>query len=226
VKTYGQFCPVAMASEVLGERWTVLVVRELLTGSYRFNDLRRGVPRMSPSLLVQRLRALERAGIVVHVRGESGGSEYHLTGAGEELRPLVEAMGMWGERWVRSDLRKEHLDTRLLMWDVRRTLDPQRLPLERLVVKFSFTDGPPADRRYWLVVEHGDVSLCVDDPGGEADLEVCATVRALTAVWVGRIALDRALREESITLLGAPARRREFRRWFGVSALTQMMRGW
>lgn len=212
-----------MASEVLGERWTVLVVRELLCGSRRFNDLRRGVPRMSPSLLVKRLRALEQAGIITHGRGANGSGDYQLTAAGEELRPIVEAMGVWGERWVKSDLRKRHLDASLLMWDVRRTLDRSRLPARRELVQFSFADGPAQARRYWLIVENGDADLCLEDPGGEPDLEVSASVRSLTAVWMGRISLDQALREGSITLFGPAALRREFRRWFGISTFASLM---
>lgn len=210
-----------MASEVLGERWTVLVVRELLCGSRRFNDLRRGVPRMSPSLLVKRLRALEQAGVIARGPRANGASEYQLTAAGEELRPIVEAMGVWGERWVRSDLRKRHLDASLLMWDIRRTLDRSRLPSSRLVVQFALTDG--ATRRYWLIAENGEVDLCLEDPGGEPDLEVSAAVRVLTAVWMGRASLDQALREGSITLYGSTAVRREFRRWFGVSTFARLM---
>lgn len=213
-----------MASEVLGERWTVLVVRELLCGSRRFNDLRRGVPRMSPSLLVKRLRALEQAGIVTRERrGTNGSGDYRLTTAGEELRPIVEAMGVWGERWVKSDLRKRHLDASLLMWDVRRTLDRTRLPTRREVVRFVFADGPAQARQYWLIVENGEADLCLEDPGGEPDLEVSASVRSLTAVWMGRISLDQALGEGSITLFGPTALRREFRRWFGVSTFASLM---
>jgi DNA-binding HxlR family transcriptional regulator len=221
--SYRQYCPVAMASELLGERWTVLVVRELLCGSRRFNDLRRGLPRMSPSLLVKRLRALERAGVVSRGR-RTNGAEYELTDAGLELRPIVEAMGHWGERWVRSDLPKLHLDASLLMWDIRRSLHRDRLPAGRLVVRFSFADGPPQDRRFWLIVNDSEADLCLEDPGGEPDLDVGATVRALTAVWMGRITLDHALRDESVRLFGTAPVRRAFRHWFGVSTFAALSR--
>src|SRR3954453_45254 len=124
--TYGQFCPVAMAAEVLTERWTPLIVRELLCGSTRFNDLRRGVPLMSPSLLSKRLKTLERVGVV-----ERDGADYRLTPAGGELRPLIEALGVWGQRWSRGDVEAKHYDASLLMWDIHRSIAMDRLPPER-----------------------------------------------------------------------------------------------
>src|SRR5688572_22260418 len=135
--TYGQFWPVAMASEVLTERWTPLVIRELLCGSTRFNDLRRGVPLMSPSLLSKRLKTLERVGVVERSQSpDSQAVEYTLTQAGEELRPIVEAMGIWGQRWARGDVQARHMDASLLMWDIHRRLVIDALPQKRVVVLF------------------------------------------------------------------------------------------
>jgi len=131
LRTYGQFCPVSMAAEVLCGRWTPLIVRELLCGSTRFADLRRGVPRMSPTLLSQRLRELEVAGVVRIETGIRGTPEYHLTEAGEELRPVVMALGAWGQRWVESSVSLRNLDPSLLMWDMRRWLRPEPLPPRR-----------------------------------------------------------------------------------------------
>src|SRR5687767_14050575 len=166
---YGQFCTVARGAEVFGERWTPLVVRELLCGSTRFSDIRRGVPRMSASLLTQRLRKLEEIGVVKRVAGANGGAaEYHLTGAGEELRPIVMALGEWGARWIGSRLKRGQLDAGFLMWDVRRFVRLDEFPRDRsVVIQFRFTDAHAGERRWWLVVENGGADLCRDDPGPE-----------------------------------------------------------
>lgn len=149
---YGQFCPVARGAEVFGERWTPLVVRELMCGSTRFNDIRRGVPRISTTLLVQRLRKLEEIGVVARV-GAAGSSEYRLTPAGEELRPLVLALGHWGARWIGSRLKRDQLDVGFLMWDIRRFAHRELFPQERrTVVQFRFNDARQGERIWWLVV--------------------------------------------------------------------------
>jgi DNA-binding HxlR family transcriptional regulator len=141
--SYKQFCPVAMAAEVLCPRWTIVVLREFVAGSTRFNDIRRGVPRMSPALLSRRLKELEASGVIQRVRGKKAGSpvEYKLTAAGEELAPLVEAFGQWGQRWIESELSLEHLDAQLLMWDMRRNLNPKPMPKRRSVIQFIYADA-------------------------------------------------------------------------------------
>jgi DNA-binding HxlR family transcriptional regulator len=146
MKGYGQFCPVALATELLCERWTLLVVRELVAGSTRFNELRRGVPLMSPSLLTQRLRTLEEAGVVDRIERAGGGVEYRLTEAGRDLRALIDTLGAWGARWSRA-MREEDLDPGLLMWDVRRRLDLDTMPRDRLIVLFEFDDLPAQNGR-------------------------------------------------------------------------------
>src|SRR3990172_1670046 len=148
MKGYGQFCPVAKAAEVLGDRWTLLVVRELLCGSRHFNDLRRGVPLMSPSLLSQRLKQIERAGIIEREpdRQNKQGMVYQLTAAGHELTPVVMMLGNWGKRWARSDLKREDLDPALLMWDMHRRLNTENLPTQRTVLQFEFRDVNTAKR--------------------------------------------------------------------------------
>src|SRR6187402_1007033 len=149
---YGQFCTVARGAEVFGERWTPLVVRELLCGSTRFNDIRRGVPRMSATLLTQRLRKLEEVGIVKRVASGGAAPEYHLTGAGEELRPIVLAIGHWGARWIGSRLKRGQLDVGFLMWDIRRFVHLDKFPKNRsVVIHFRFSDAGPGERRWWLV---------------------------------------------------------------------------
>lgn len=182
---YGQFCTVARGAEVFGELWTPLVVRELLCGSRRFNDIRRGLPRMSQTLLAKRLRKLEALGVVERKRGAEGW-EYHLTAAGEELRPIVVTMGHWGARWIGSRLKKEQLDAGFLMWDIRRFARLDQFPKgRRTVIHFRFSDARAGERVWWLVVEDGSADLCRDDPGHELDAVVESTVRALTEVWTG-----------------------------------------
>lgn len=218
MSTYGQFCPVALASEILTRRWTPLVVRELLCGSTRFNELRRGVPRMSPSLLSRRLSELEDAGIVGRRTSPDGDhEEYVLTRAGRELQPVVEAMGRWGKRWVSGDLTDEELDVELLMWDMRRRIDPERAPRGRTVVRFDFRDQPAERRRFWIVVAEGEVDLCWKDPGHEVDLRVETDVRTMTAVWMGQERLAEGLRRRDVVLRGPPELRRSFPDWLGLS---------
>ena len=160
--SYGQFCPVAMAAEIVCSRWTALIVREMLCGSTRFNDLRRGVPLMSPTLLSKRLKELEHAGVIAAVpTGQAGVFDYKLTEAGEDLRPVVMSLGIWGQRWVDSNLTLRNLDPSLLMWDMRRSLDPTPLPPRRCTINFLYPEVPPAKRSWWLVVD-GKVDLCSD----------------------------------------------------------------
>ena len=185
---YKQFCPVAMASEILCSRWTIVLMRELIAGSTRFNDLRRGVPKMSPSLLSQRLKDLEHHGIVERrpVKSEKGVFEYHLTRAGQDVRAIVEAMGFWGQKWVGSANSLDNLDPTLLMWDMRRNLNPNPLPKRRVVVEFLYPELPSSKRQWWLVIEpDGEVDLCWSDPGFGIDLYVATSLRAMTAIWMG-----------------------------------------
>ncbi len=135
---YGPFCPVAKTMEVLDERWTILVIRELLAGSHHFNDLRRGLPKMSPTLLSKRLRSLTRIGLVMH-DDDGNRSRYDLTPAGSELAPIVMALGFWGVRWM-TQLGEEDLDPHLLMWDVHRNIDLDAVPDGRIRIAFHFTD--------------------------------------------------------------------------------------
>lgn len=207
--TYGQFCPVAMASEVLTERWTPLVVRELLCGSTRFNDLRRGVPLMSPALLSKRLRTLERVGVV-----ERRDGEYHLTPAGEELRPVVEALGMWGQRWSRGDVIARGYDASLLMWDIHRHVVSEALPARRVVVHFHLEGSADRKSHFWLVLDQPTVDLCLADPGHEVDLEVSAHISTMVDYWMGRRDFLASVRAGTLTVLGPRPLVREFPSWF------------
>jgi len=220
--TYGQFCPVAKAMEVLDERWTLLVVRELLAGSTRFTELQRGNPRMSPALLAKRLRTLERAG-VVRRREVDGRPAYGLTRAGEELRPVVESLGAWGVRWV-SELGEEDLDPHLLFWDVRRTVPVDVWPQGRTVLEFRLDDVEARVSRWWLVVHDGDADLCDVDPGYDAAAVVEAGLRTLTRVWRGDTSWEGALRAGDVAIVGPTAVRRVVPRWIGQSDLARTPR--
>ena len=189
MRGYGQFCPVAQAAEVITEQWTPLVIRELLSGSHRFNDIQRGVPLMSPALLTKRLKTLELCGIIERRPLAGGGHEYHLTEAGEELRPWVELMGVWGQRWVRRPVTPEEADPALLMWDMRRRVNVERLPDKRIVVRFDFRGAPKGKRSWWLVLERPEPDLCLRDPGFGVALTVRTDAVSLASVWVGDLDL-------------------------------------
>lgn len=219
-QSYHQFCPVAMAAELLCTRWTVVLLRELLAGSSRFNELRRGLPRISPALLSQRLKELETAGVVERspVDGEQGVFEYRLTEAGRELRPLVEGFGRWGQRWIASDLSLHNLDATLLMWDIRRNVRISPPPSSRRVVQVKFPDAAARDRQWWLVVTpDACVDLCKIDPGFDVDLYVNAELRAMTAIWMGVLPFAEALREERVLLTGDRAIAEAFPSWLALS---------
>jgi DNA-binding HxlR family transcriptional regulator len=216
-ETYGQFCTVARGAEALCERWTPLVVRELLCGSKRFNELHRGVPRMSTNLLAQRLRHLEEIGVIQ--RTATGKVwEYSLTEAGEELRPIIMALGHWGARWIGSRLRDDQLDAGLLMWDVRRFARIETFPSRPVVIQFKFRDARPGEQQWWLVVEQGVADLCRDDPGRELTLVVDSSVRALTEVWAGDRTPQEVLQSRELRVDGAALDTQSLWRWLGTSA--------
>jgi DNA-binding HxlR family transcriptional regulator len=212
--SYGQFCPVAQAAEVLTERWTPLVIRELVYGSRRFNEIQRGVPLMSSSLLTKRLRSLERAGVVERVKGE-----YRLTPAGHELQPIVELMGVWGERWLRRPLSSEEADPALLMWAIRRSVVLDAMPDDRAVVHFRFANAREKVRYWWLVLTRPEVDVCLTDPGFGIDLTVRSDPRTLASVYMGDTGLAAALRKREVELEGPSHMQRAFPRWFGLSSL-------
>lgn len=216
MKGYGQFCPIAKASEVLGERWTNLVVRELGAGSETFNDLRRGLPLMSPSLLSTRLKSLESNGIV-NRKEHNGNVRYNLTRAGEELTHIVWELGTWGHRWIRSDLSQDDLDPSVLVWDIHRNIDIDFFKQERTVIKFEFTDYTSKLRLWWLVINKGDVDICMKDPGYEVDLVVCSDLKTLTAAWMGDTTIMKGMREKKIILTGSPHLKKNIAIWMGTN---------
>ena len=213
---YGQFCPVSMAAEIFCSRWTPLILRELLAGTSRFNDLRRGVPRMSPALLSKRLKELEKSGIV-SVSRDGTGVEYRLTQAGEDLREIVMELGFWGTRWVESQLSLRNLDPSLLMWDMRRNLVIEPLPRRKCTIQFQYPELPSSKQNFWLVVDGGVVDLCAFDPGFEVDLLVRSPLRTMTAIWMGIAKLRHEIEAGNLEIEGDPAISGAMQNWLGLS---------
>jgi DNA-binding HxlR family transcriptional regulator len=223
MRGYGQFCPVAIASEVFAERWTPLVVRELFCGSCHFNELLNGLPRIPRSILVQRLRSLETAGVVERRVDKAGrGIEYHLTPAGLELGEVVLRLGDWGQRWAETPVGPKNLDPDLLIWDIHRRLDTDLLPDGRAVVQIDLTGAHT--KSYWLVLERPTASVCWTDPGFDVDLLVRADSVALHRVWVGQLDLAAALRDGRIDLEGPAGLRRGFPDWLKLSVFVERER--
>ena len=196
-KGYGQYCPISRALDLLGERWSLLIVRDLLVGTTRFNDLARGLPGLSRSLLTKRLHQLERAGLVERV-----GRQYLLTDAGRELEPIVFGIGEWGARWTFGDPEPAELDAQLLVWWMHTRLDTSSLPGKRHVFQIRFTD----DRRlFWIVIESGSPSVCLADPRFETDVTIVSDLASLHEVWVGRLPVKEAIRSGRLRFDGPSA---------------------
>jgi DNA-binding HxlR family transcriptional regulator len=214
---YGQFCPVAKAMELLDERWTLLVIRELMMGSRHFNALRRGVPKMSPALLSKRLQTLVRAGVVE--RWEDGNRvTYRLTESGRELEPIVHALGRWGIRWI-PELGDEDLDPHLLLWDIHRSIDMEAVPDGRTVIAFVFPEVRAPTRRWWIVITAEGIDVCDVDPGFPVRVTVETSLRTLTLIWRGDLPWSAALRSGELVLHGEPHATRALPRWLTLSSL-------
>lgn len=217
---YGQFCPVAKAAEIFCERWNALIFRELGLGSTRFSEIHRGMPMMSPSMLSRRLKELEREGVIER-HAAPGGGTYHLTEAGREFLPLVHALGVWGQRWTRRQLRDGETDFRLLLWDMERTVRADAFGKGRTVVQLRFTDLPASHDTWWFV-NQGVVELCVKDPGFEVDLYLSTTVADMIYLWRGDLTLHRALEEERLKAHGTARLVRGLKNWLNVSPLASV----
>ncbi|WP_026818349.1 winged helix-turn-helix transcriptional regulator [Arthrobacter castelli] len=220
---YGQYCPVAKTMEVLDERWTILIIRELLAGSHYFNDLRRGVPKMSPALLSKRLRSLARAGLVL--RDDSGNRiRYELTPGGRELAPVIMAIGNWGMHWM-TQLGEGDLDPHLLMWDIHRNIDLDAVPDSRTVLCFHFTDVEPRSATWWVVIEGGTVTdLCDADPGYEVLITTNSTLLTLVRIWRGDVTWNSAVRAGELTFAGNSEARRALPQWLKLSVFAPATR--
>lgn len=225
--SYSQFCPVAMAAEILCTRWTILLLRELVAGSTRFNELRRGVPRMSPALLSKRLKNLEAAGIVVRspLHGDPDLYEYTLTAAGKELERVVFAVGEWGQKWVTSEASLGNLDPNLLMWDMRRNINTTPMPQRRSTIQVIFSDLAESRRNWWLVVEPGtEVDLCAVDPGWDVDLFLVTDLRTMTEIWMGYGTLAQARNAGKLLITGNRQLEAKLQVWLGLSRFAKIER--
>ena len=216
---YGQYCPLALAVELLCERWTLLVVSRLIDGCTQFNEIHRGVPRISPSLLSRRLSQLERAGLVKRGTAKKGlPRSCTLTAAGQELGPIIDALAVWGQRWSR-DMNEDDLDIAFLAWSMHRSIDSARMPAGRTVIEFQFRNAPPDARQFWLVHEHGTTDMCLKSPGYEIDLQVRADLRLFIEAWRGIRNMRQEIQTGRVQLLGSQALRKQFPRWLLLSGL-------
>jgi DNA-binding HxlR family transcriptional regulator len=223
--SYNQFCPVAMAAEILCTRWTIVVLRELVAGSTRFNELRRGVPRMSPALLSKRLKDLEAAGIVARsqVAADPDVHEYTLTAAGKDLGHVIEAVGAWGHKWVSTESALGNLDPNLLMWDMRRNIDTKPMPRQRSTIQFIFSDLQEAKRNWWLIVQPDeDVDLCSVDPGFDVDLYLVTDLRTMTEIWMGYTTVARAKAADKLAVTGSRQLEADLQVWLGLSPFARI----
>jgi DNA-binding HxlR family transcriptional regulator len=220
---YGQYCPIAKAVEVLGDRWTLLIVRDLLVGCHHFNDLERGLPGISRALLSNRLRRLQQCGLLEKHCGESGrGTEYRLTQAGQELWPVMNSLLVWGTRWSFGEPDGRDLDPRLLLWWMRSRICTDRLPQERIVIEFDFHGQRTGI--YWLILTASDVSVCDTHPGFDVDVHVAADVAIFYKVWLGRLDFASAFEMQAITVDGIPSLVRGFTSWFALSPVSSTVR--
>lgn len=221
MKAYGQFCPLAQSAQLLCERWTILVIRELIAGGTRFGDLRKGLPLMSPTLLSTRLKQLVNAGVIER-SGEQNNARYRLTMAGHELRPVIELMGAWGHRWARSRLSDDDLDAGLLMWDMRRSVDASVFPSDRTVVQFHYADAPKGAQDWWLVSENREIDLCKDDPGFDVDVMISCSLKTMTAVWTCQEKFDDMVLKGEIRALGPKKLTQQLQSWLCSSLLSKL----
>ena len=216
MKTYGQFCPVAKAAEIFAERWTPLIIRELLVGSRKFSELEIGMAHIPRSLLTQRLRALEDAGVLTReIVGDSKRAEYHLTEAGADFFEVVKGLGDWGQKWANHEIGTNDVDPALLVWDMHRRVNIERLPEKRVVVQLDFHGA--AKGTYWLILERPEPSACMQDPGLEVDLFVTTDTIAFHRVWMGMTSFADCLDDGLIELDGLASHVKAFPGWFKLN---------
>ena len=220
--SYGQFCPVAKATEIVGDKWTMLMLRELLLGTCRFNEFLRSMSRISPTVLTKRLKMLEDKGVIIKrpISGQRG-CEYRLTPMGRELEPVIDSLAVWGMRWARGQMTDDELDVELLMWDIRRRIDTERLPDGETVLCFTFND---LDRHktWWLIVNGDDVDLCTKDTGKDVDLYVTSDLRTMVEIWEGDTELRAAIADDRVIAMGVRHLIRSVEDWFGLCAYAQV----
>ena len=215
--SYNSFCPVAKAMDLLGERWTLLIVRELLNGGSRFSELQRGLPSISPTLLTKRLAQLEKEGLVYkkRVKGQRG-NEYHPTQACQELFPVIEQIGVWGMQWARHQLTEDDFDLELLMLYMERSIRPEKLIGDETIIRFSFNDVADYNH-WWIIASKDELDVCVHDPGKEVDVYINTTVRTMSELWMGDIGYKQAQADGSLKLVGPKALTRSIESWIEPS---------
>lgn len=221
MKPYGQFCPLAQATQLLCERWTLIIIREFIAGSTRFSELQKGVPAISPSLLSLRIKQLIKAGVIERC-ARNGANSYRLTEAGNELRPVIELLGAWGHRWVRSDLNDGDLDAGLLMWDMRRSVEASVFAGQRVVVQFNYPDAPSGAKNWWLVSEEGEIDLCLDDPGHDVDVLIETSLRTMTKIWICELKFNDAVSAGQVRVSGDPKITKHLQSWLRSSPLSRL----
>jgi DNA-binding HxlR family transcriptional regulator len=220
---YGQYCPIARAAEILADRWTVLIVRELLADVRRFNELERGLPHMSRTLLAERLRRLEQTNFVERRAAPRGKpTEYRLTAAGRELQRIIDLYGEWGARWAFGPPRPNELDPIILLWWIRRRVALDHVSRAPVVIQFDFQHAP--QRSYWLLIEQDDVSVCLRHPSFDVDVVVTSDIVTFYEIWLGRSTLENAVRRKLVSLEGAPSDIRAFPAWFTLSPMAETVR--
>jgi DNA-binding HxlR family transcriptional regulator len=212
---YPRFCPIAMAADLLGPRWTLLVLCELWNGSTRFNEISRGLPGMSPGLLSKRLKEMEAKGLVQRRDGGAGAyAEYLTTDRADELESIVESLDKWAHRNIETDVSLECLDARMLMWNIRRKLDRSALPINKCVIQFTLNDPPGDQANYWLLIKPGiETDLCYIDPGHNVDLFIISDLRAITSAWMGHSSFEHEIDRDAISLVGHSGMARSLTKW-------------
>lgn len=222
---YGQFCPVSKSAEILGDPWSILIVRELMLGSSRFSELQRGLPKISPTVLNTRLKDLANSGVVTRrkLNGQRGHA-YYLTTAGKELSPVIESLVVWGMRWARENMEEEDFDASFLMFDIQRNLKPALLPDGPTVLCFQFPELQEY-KQWWLLIEPNEqVDICYEDPGKDTDLYITVSLKDLVAVYMGDQDLVTSLNSGVLKIIGDPLLKHEFAKWFPISRAAQVPR--
>jgi DNA-binding HxlR family transcriptional regulator len=223
MKTYGQYCPVAQALEVVGDRWTILVIRELMNGSTRFGEILNGVPRMPRSMLAARLQHLERSGLVTR-KSDGENVVYQPTDAALALSDVVLGLGFWARRWAHRQPQDHELDPVLLLWDMQRRLDKNHVPEELVVVRFDFADDKRGFRHYWLKIENRRGEVCINHPGHPETLIVQSSTRTMVEIWMGHTEFGTAIADRRVTIEGPPAHARSFPSWFSLHLFVELER--
>jgi DNA-binding HxlR family transcriptional regulator len=219
---YGQFCPIAKATEVLGEKWTILIVREILMGGTRFSSLQRGLSLISPTMLSKRLDSLEAHGLIIKKKiPNQKGYEYFPTSSCEELLPIIKTLGDWGMRWARANLPDKDCDVELLMLYLKRSINPKKLPGRESTIRFKFTDLEE-HASWWIVVEGDEVDICNTDPGKDVDVYFSCNVKTMVQIWMGDTNYRKSIADDSLKVVGPKALTKNIEAWMEVSIFADM----